>query len=212
MRTNPYPVPPSLSWSSVMVASYASMIVAGGLTLVYLVLLPQPVAGALVLAIWGGLTLPAAAACLYGVVARRGQGRYRFEWIGTWFLAMGTSVYLVVTVLGQLAVPSLLAAAPFILAGGAVIAAPFALLLLLGRRRSRRGWVRVGLGGLGGTALLAVAAALIVGLGPSAPTVLVFCYAVGLTLARAVQLSLIDLQARRRVLVERAVGEVATDE
>ena len=46
----------------------------------------------------------------------------------------------------------------------------------------------------------------------SLPTVLVFAYAIGLTLGRAVQLSLIDLQARKRVLIERAVQEVARSE
>lgn len=151
MRTDPYPVPPSRTWSLVMLLAYAAMAVAGGLVLLLLIILPQPVEGVLVLGLWGGLTFPAALACMYGVL----RGRYRFEWMGTWFLVMGTSVYLVQTFLGLLGTGALLS---------------------------------------------------------SLPTVLVFAYAIGLTLGRAVQLSLIDLQARKRVLIERAVQEVARSE
>lgn len=151
MRNEPYPVPPSRIWSLVMLCTYAVLGLAGALVIVALVVIPHPIESVLVLSLWGGLTLPAAVACMYGVAS----ARYRFEWVGTWFLVMGTSIYLVVTILGLIGSPTLL---------------------------------------------------------QSMPTVLVFAYAVGMTLGRAVQLSLIDMQARRRVLLQRAVQEVPRDE
>lgn len=144
MRTEPYPVPPSRVWSFIMLCTYGVLGLAGALVLVLLVVLPQSPEGTVVLSLWGGLTAPASLACVYGVA----RSRYRFEWIGTWFLVMGTSIYLVVTAFGLVGSPSLL---------------------------------------------------------QSLPSVLVLAYAVGMTLGRAVQLSLIDMQARRRVLIERAI-------
>lgn len=148
MRSNPYPVPPSRIWSTVMAGTYAALALAGALVLVLIPLVPQPVEGVVVLALWGGLTAPASLACLWGVV----RVRYRWEWMGAWGIVMGTSIYLVVTVMGTIGAGTLLT---------------------------------------------------------SLPTLLIFLALIGMILARAVQLSLIDYQARKRVLAERAVtGEI----
>lgn len=148
MRTNPYPVPPSRTWTMVLTATYATIALAGALVLILIPLVPQEVEGVVVLSLWGGLSATSGAAALYGVAARGGRGRYRFEWVGAWGIVAGTSVYLVVTAIGTAAT----------------------------------------------------------GLGPlltAAPTMLVFAYAIGLTLTRAVQLSLVDFEARRQVLARR---------
>lgn len=150
VRSTPYPAPPSLTWAGVMTATYGVLALAGALVLAALVLIPQAAEGLLVLGLWGVLTLVSSLACLWGVI----RSRYRWEWIGSWGIVMGTSIYLVVTAMGTLS--------------GDPVAA-FA----------------------------------------SMPTLLWFVYGIGLTLGRAIQLSLIDLQARRQVLIEKAVtGEV----
>lgn len=150
MRSNPYPVPPSRLWSTVMAGTYAALALAGALVLVLIPLIPQPVEGVIVLALWGGLTAPASLACLYGVV----RVRYRWEWIASWIVVMGTSIYLVVTTI-------------------TTVAAGIGTLLV------------------------------------SLPTLLVFLALIGMILGRAVHLSLIDMQVRRRVLAHQAVtGEI----
>lgn len=150
MRTNPYPVPPSRTWTLAALATYGALAIAGGIVLFVLATSFQPVTGVLVLGLWGGLTCPSALACFYGVA----RGRYRVEWIASWVLAMGMTVYLVVTIMGT------------IQAGAATLIT-------------------------------------------SAPTLLVFVALIGKILERAIQLSLIDLQARKRVQTRQAVtGEI----
>lgn len=155
MRTSPYPIPPSRTWTVTALATYSALALAGGIVLLVLVASHQPVEGVLVLGLWGGLTLPSALACVYGVA----RGRYRWEWMGVWGIVAGTGVYLTVTVVNTIQV---------------------------------------------GTATLLT----------SLPTLLVFAYAVGRTLDRAIVLSLIDLQARRRVIATRTgeIPEVPVDE
>lgn len=149
MRTTPYPQPPSRSWSVTMAGTYTALALAGAIVLYVLATSAQPAEGVLVLGLWGGLTLASSLACLYGVL----RDRYRWEWLGTWGIVAGTSVYLVVTTMGT------------------IQAGPDVLLTSL-------------------------------------PTLLVFAYAVGRTLGRAIQLSLIDMQARRQVLAAAITGEI----
>lgn len=154
MRAHPYPVPPSRTWTAATVATYLALALAGGLVLYHVATNGAPVQGDVVLLLWGGLVLPSALACAWGVT----RSRYRLEWLGCWGIFMGTSVYLVVTVMGTLA------------AGQEVIMS-------------------------------------------SAPTVLFFVYGLGRTLVRAITLSLIDLDARRRVTARTGeVPEVAAGE
>lgn len=150
MRTSPYPVPPSRAWTLVTLGTYGALAVAGGLVLVLMVAIPQTREGVLTLGLWGGITTPAAAACMYGVV----RSRYRWEWIASWFLAMGTMVYLVVTFIQTMS--------------------------------------------LGAFVMVT-----------SLPTLLIFLGLVGMILGRAIQLSLIDMRARRQVLADKTVaGEI----
>lgn len=154
MRTHPYPVPPSLTWTVATVATYAALALAGGIVLYLVAANGAPIQGDVVLVLWGGLTLPSALACAWGVA----RSRYRWEWLGCWGIVMGTSIYLVVTVMGVLA------------------SGPDAAVT-------------------------------------SAPTVLFFVYGLGRTLVRAIALSLIDLEARRRVTAKTGeVPEVGADE
>lgn len=148
MRSHPYPVPPSRVWTIDMVATYGALALAGGLVLFVVATNDQPIHDDLVLALWGGLTTPGAAMCMWGVA----RNRYRWEWVGAWLLVMGTSIYLVVATMG-------------------VITAGPAVLLT------------------------------------SAPTLLFFVYGLGRTLGRAIVLSLIDLEARHRVVATRT-GEI----
>lgn len=154
MRTHAYPVPPSRTWTAATVATYAALALAGGLVLYVVATNGAPIQGDAVLLLWGGLTLPSALACAWGAV----RSRYRWEWLGCWGIVMGTSIYLVVTVMGLLP------------AGREVIMS-------------------------------------------SAPTVLFFVYGLGRTLVRAITLSLIDLDARRRVAARTgSVPEVGVSE
>lgn len=148
MRTHPYPVPPSRTWTATMLATYGALAVAGGIVLIVLATSPQPPEGVFVLGIWGVLSLAGSLACMWGVV----RNRYRWEWFGAWGIVAGNSVYLAVTILGT------------------IQAGPAVLLT-------------------------------------SAPTLLVFLYAVGRTLGRAIQLSLLDMHARRRV--QARTGEIS---
>lgn len=150
MRTAPYPTPPSRTWTAVLAATYGMLALAGALVLVALVVVPQSLDGVLVLGFWGATTLAASLLCMFGTL----WGRYRYEWMGTWLIVMGTSVYIVITVMGTLG------------------QGPLVTLM-------------------------------------SAPTILYFLYGVGLTLTRAVQLSIVDIRARRQVLIEKAAtGEI----
>lgn len=155
MRSTPYPVPPSRIWTVTAIATYGALALAGAIVLAVLVTSHQPATGVLVLGVWGTLTVLSSLACVWGVA----RDRYRWEWMGCWGIVMGTSVYLVVTIMGT------------------IEAGPGALLT-------------------------------------SAPTILVFAYAVGRTLGRAIHLSLIDLDARRRVIATRTgeIPEVRVDE
>lgn len=131
-----------------MSGMYLALTLAGALVLGFVFLSDQSPDGVLVLGLWGGLTFPGGLACLLGVL----RAHYRWEWIGSWVLAMGTTVYL---------------------------ASTFAQIY-------------------GSDGLLS-----------SMPTLLVFASLVCAILARAIQLSLIDLQARGRVLAQRAAtGEM----
>lgn len=147
MRNSPYPVPPSIPWAAAMAAGYAILVIAGALVLALLIIVPQGIEGILVLGLWGGTVLPSSIVCLIGVL----RARYRYEWVGVWGIVMGTSVYLVVTIMGTIG----LGLMPFLM---------------------------------------------------SLPTILFFVYAVTVTLARAIQLSIIDYRARRQVLLEKAVS------
>ncbi|HEX7352474.1 hypothetical protein [Brachybacterium sp.] len=155
MRTTPYPVPPSRSWTVTALLTYGALALAGGIVLYVVASSGQPIEGWVVLGIWGGLTFPSALACVWGVA----RDRYRWEWMGCWGIVMGTSVYLAVTAMGVLAADT-----------ETIIA--------------------------------------------SAPTLLFFVYGLGRTLGRAIVLSLIDLEARRRVVATRTgeIPEVPVDE
>lgn len=198
MRSNPYPAPPSRTWSLALLTTYAALVAAGAIVLALVLLTDQPAEGTIVLTLWGGLSAASAAAAVVGVAA----ARYRLEWIGTWGIVAGTSVYLVVTILG------LVGPAALALIGVGAAAALACLWQALGTPRWRR-WVALAAPAAAipgffaariiGEDLLAVLAA--------APTILVFVYAIGVTLARAVQLALVDLEARRQQLRKRARAE-----
>ena len=113
MRRHPYPIPPSRTWTATALATYGALALAGGIVLTVLATSPQQGTGILVLGLWGGLTLPSALACVWGVW----RDRYRWEWAGCWGVVAGTSVYLVVTIMGTISAgpATLLAAAPTIL-------------------------------------------------------------------------------------------------
>lgn len=203
MRSTPYPVPPSLSWTVSALATYGVLAIGGAKVLQVLLASPQPVAGGMVLGMWGGLTLPSALACLYGVA----RDRYRYEWMGCWGIVAGTSVYLGVTILGTLdsalALGTAAALLPAMVAGVVV----GAVLFGYGLARSRAGFRRAGVWTIVTALVLWVVLAAVEGLGAAGPTILVFAYAIGRTLGRAIHLSLIDLAARRRVLTR--TGEIA---
>lgn len=194
MRRHPYPVPPSRVWSLVLIATYTTLVIAGVIILALVLLTAQPAEGTVVLTLWGGLSAVSAAAAVVGVAS----SRYRLEWIGTWGIVAGTSVYLVVTVLGLIGPAALTLLG---VAGGAVLTG---LWRALGSAAWRR-WIALGVAVAAVPGYLAVR---ILGedlpavLG-SAPTILVFAYAIGATLARAVQLSLVDLEARQQVIARR---------
>lgn len=210
MRSTPYPVPPSKTWTSTALATYGALAVAGGIVLLVLATSPQQAEGVLVLGLWGGLTLVSSLACVYGVA----RDRYRWEWMGCWGIVAGTSVYLAVTILGAINVQALLSNLPVLLGSWGAVAVPLALIALYGAARSKRRWKRAGLVGLAVVTALLAAAAMAVGFGAAAPTILMFVYAIGRTLGRAIVLSLIDLHARHRVIESRTgeIPEVAVDE
>lgn len=198
MRTTPYPRPPSKSWSVTMLGTYGGLALAGGLVLVVLAISNQPLEGVLVLGLWGGLSLLSSIACLYGVA----RDRYRWEWLGAWGIVAGTSVYIAVTVLGLVGLPVLLLLVLMlaVTVGGLTVAvrSRFWLLWVAATALTVAGIGAVVVTNLGNTLGVFLA---------SLPTILVFVYAVGRTLARAIQLSLIDMQARRQKLAEAATGE-----
>lgn len=96
MRSTPYPVPPSRTWTLTALATYGALALAGAIVLYVVVTSGQPVQGSVVLGLWGGLTLPSALACMWGIA----RDRYRLEWMGCWGIVMGTSIYLAVTIVG----------------------------------------------------------------------------------------------------------------
>lgn len=200
MRTSPYPVPPSRVWSVTMAATYVALALAGGIVLAAFVILPQSVEGAVVLGLWGGCSLAGGLAGLSGVA----RSRYRQEWFGAWLIVLGTSVYLVITMLG------LVGATALLLIGATMLVVLLTLWRILDGRRP----VLWGVAGAVAAMPLAYLAAASVGDGwmilfQSAPTILVFVYAIGTTLGRAIQLSLIDYAARRTVRAQRtATGEI----
>lgn len=93
---------------------------------------------------------------------------------------------------------------------------PSALACVWGVVRNRYRWEWIGAWGIvmGTSVYLVVTTMGTIAAGPavlltSMPTLLVFLYAVGRTLGRAIQLSLIDMQARRQVLIVQAItGEI----
>lgn len=199
MRTTPYPQPPSRTWSVTMVGTYAALALAGAIVLFVLATSAQPLEGVLVLGLWGGLSLLSSLACLYGVA----RDRYRWEWLGTWGIVAGTSVYVAVTVLGLvgLSVLLLLVLMLAVAVGGLTVAVRSRFWLLWAP------FTALTVAGIGAVVVTSLGDALGVFL-TSLPTILVFVYAVGRTLGRAIQLSLIDMQARRQVLAEAITGEI----
>lgn len=150
MRSSAYLNPPSRTWVVTMAFGYAALALAGAGVLAAIIFLPQAAEGLLVLGLWGGLVLPGGLMGLYGVL----RVRYRYEWVGVWLIIMGTATYLVVTIMGTVAL----------------------------------GWLTLFM---------------------SAPTILVFIYALLITLGRAIHLGIVDMRARRQVLIERALtGEI----
>ena len=113
MRTAPYPIPPSRTWTATALGTYGVLAIAGALVLYVVATSPQPIEGWIVLGLWGGTTLPGALACVYGVL----RDRYRYEWMGAWGIVLGTTVYLSVTTVGvvQAGPETLLASAPTLL-------------------------------------------------------------------------------------------------
>lgn len=198
MRTTPYPDPPSRTWAVAALATYAALALAGGIVLLVLATSPQPPEGVLVLGLWGGLSLVSSLACVWGVA----QTEYRWEWFGCWGIVAGTSVYLVVTVLGIVGLPVLLLL---------ILTLATAIGFLWAAAGSRHWYLWIGAGVIASAGLITVISNAMgdgfAVLLTSAPTLLVFLYAVGITLGRAIHLSLLDMQARRHVIATRT-GEI----
>ena len=194
MRTSPYPIPPSRTWTVTVLAMYASLALAGGIVLLVLVTSYQPVEGVLVLGLWGGLSLVSSLACVYGVA----RGRYRWEWMGCWGIVAGTSVYVAVTVLGIVGLPVLLLLV-------LILAVSIGGLWVAAGSRHWPAWILGGV--LAVTGLSSLTATVMGDTLPvflsSLPTLLVFLYAIGRTLARAIVLSLLDMAERRRLIATR---------
>lgn len=125
MRETPYPVPPSIPWTAAMAVGYVLLAAAGALVLALLFVVPQGAEGIIVLGLWGGMVLPSSLSCLFGVL----RARYRFEWIGAWGIVMGTSIYLVVTVMGAFG----LGLMPFLMSLPTVLFFIYAVTMTLGR-------------------------------------------------------------------------------
>lgn len=95
--------------------------------------------------------------------------------------------------------------------GGTVLPSSIACLIGVLRARYRYEWIGAW-GIVMGTSVYLVATFMgTIGLGlmpllMSLPTILLFVYAVTMTLGRAIQLSIIDHRARRQVLLEKAVS------